>query len=279
MECRINGRRAGRHAEHVAHLREIDFTKGRSSRGRHGLGAAARVAGRRAAVVQRTVPPGAPVAAGGRRAGPAAGGVRRDHRLPRARRPDPRRPCGDRADPDVLLRRALHPARPEVPSWPEILEIHRITGDACSMLKVAAELDRRLRGGSSTGSPRTGSPPARWSSPRPLSWRPVTPLPTTPPGRAVCRPAPLSPAVPSAAPWRARRAGDRSRAVATGPAGKQFPHPVPRSHRVRGGDHAWSRCSTLPRRLGGAAALAAWSGRSSCSRPGPRGPPRTPSSR
>ncbi|MFY1703892.1 MULTISPECIES: Lrp/AsnC family transcriptional regulator [Micromonospora] len=27
---------------------------------------------------------------------------------------------------------------PTVPDWPEILEIHRITGDACSVLKVAA---------------------------------------------------------------------------------------------------------------------------------------------
>lgn len=28
---------------------------------------------------------------------------------------------------------------PEVPGWPEIREIHRVTGDACSILKVAAE--------------------------------------------------------------------------------------------------------------------------------------------
>ncbi|HKS44524.1 MAG TPA: Lrp/AsnC family transcriptional regulator [Amycolatopsis sp.] len=27
---------------------------------------------------------------------------------------------------------------PEVPHWPEIREIHRVTGDACSILKVAA---------------------------------------------------------------------------------------------------------------------------------------------
>ncbi|MFF5988532.1 Lrp/AsnC family transcriptional regulator [Prauserella flavalba] len=28
---------------------------------------------------------------------------------------------------------------PELPRWPEVLEIHRVTGDACSLLKVAAE--------------------------------------------------------------------------------------------------------------------------------------------
>lgn len=28
---------------------------------------------------------------------------------------------------------------PEVPHWPEIREIHRVTGDACSILKIAAE--------------------------------------------------------------------------------------------------------------------------------------------
>jgi Lrp/AsnC family leucine-responsive transcriptional regulator len=28
---------------------------------------------------------------------------------------------------------------PELPRWPEVQEIHRVTGDACSLLKVAAE--------------------------------------------------------------------------------------------------------------------------------------------
>ncbi|HET6502150.1 MAG TPA: Lrp/AsnC family transcriptional regulator [Amycolatopsis sp.] len=28
---------------------------------------------------------------------------------------------------------------PDVPGWPEIREIHRVTGDACSILKVTAE--------------------------------------------------------------------------------------------------------------------------------------------
>ncbi|MFX0592049.1 Lrp/AsnC family transcriptional regulator [Melissospora conviva] len=68
----------------------------------------------------------------------------------------------------------------EVPQWPEILEIHRITGDACSMLKVAAE--------SITGFERVidrlapyGQPSSTMVLSTPLSWRPITPLPHDPP--------------------------------------------------------------------------------------------------
>jgi Lrp/AsnC family leucine-responsive transcriptional regulator len=43
----------------------------------------------------------------------------------------------------ALIRMSCYGSRcilrdPEVAGWPEVLEIHRITGDACSVLKVAA---------------------------------------------------------------------------------------------------------------------------------------------
>ena len=52
----------------------------------------------------------------------------------------------------ALIRMSCYGARcilhdPEVAGWPEILEIHRITGDACSMLKVAAGSIDDVRGG------------------------------------------------------------------------------------------------------------------------------------
>ncbi|MDG4829112.1 Lrp/AsnC family transcriptional regulator [Solwaraspora sp. WMMD1047] len=65
---------------------------------------------------------------------------------------------------------------PAVPDWPEILEIHRITGDACSVLKVAAgsidafeEVIDRLA--------PYGRPSSTMVLSTPLDWHPVTPLP------------------------------------------------------------------------------------------------------
>lgn len=64
---------------------------------------------------------------------------------------------------------------PEVARWPEVLEIYRITGDACSMLKVAAGsidsferfIDRLAR---------YGQPSSSMVLSTPLAWRPITAL-------------------------------------------------------------------------------------------------------
>lgn len=63
---------------------------------------------------------------------------------------------------------------PTVAGWPEILEIHRITGDACSILKVAAAsmdafeavIDRLAR---------HGQPSSTMVLSSPLNWRSITP--------------------------------------------------------------------------------------------------------
>ncbi|QSB17145.1 Lrp/AsnC family transcriptional regulator [Natronosporangium hydrolyticum] len=62
---------------------------------------------------------------------------------------------------------------PQVAQWPEILEIYRITGDACSLLKVAA--------GSMDAFERVidqlapyGRPSSTMVLSTPLNWRPVT---------------------------------------------------------------------------------------------------------
>ena len=52
----------------------------------------------------------------------------------------------------AMIRMSCYGARcilhdPQVVDWPEIREIHRITGDACSMLKVAAGSIEAVRGG------------------------------------------------------------------------------------------------------------------------------------
>jgi Lrp/AsnC family leucine-responsive transcriptional regulator len=61
----------------------------------------------------------------------------------------------------------------EVATWPEILEIHRVTGDTCSLLKVAAtSIDAfeavidRLAG--------YGTPSSTMILSTPLQWRPIT---------------------------------------------------------------------------------------------------------
>ncbi|WP_307831750.1 Lrp/AsnC family transcriptional regulator [Prauserella cavernicola] len=65
---------------------------------------------------------------------------------------------------------------PDVPSWPEIQEIHRVTGDACSLLKVAT--------GSMAGFERLidrlapyGQPSSTLVLSTPLARRPVIPEP------------------------------------------------------------------------------------------------------
>ncbi|MEV6369399.1 Lrp/AsnC family transcriptional regulator [Micromonospora musae] len=84
----------------------------------------------------------------------------------------------------ALIRMSCYGSRcilhdPKVPTWAEILEIHRITGDACSMLKVAAgsidEFERvidRLA--------PYGQPSSTMVLSTPLDWHPVTPLPRGP---------------------------------------------------------------------------------------------------
>ncbi|MEU5724392.1 MULTISPECIES: Lrp/AsnC family transcriptional regulator [unclassified Micromonospora] len=83
----------------------------------------------------------------------------------------------------ALIRMSCYGSRcilndPDVAGWPEIMEIHRITGDACSMLKVAAgsidEFERvidRLA--------PYGQPSSTMVLSTPLDWHPVTPLPRT----------------------------------------------------------------------------------------------------
>lgn len=65
---------------------------------------------------------------------------------------------------------------PAVVQWPEIREIHRVTGDACSVLKVAAgsmdafeEVIDRLA--------PYGRPSSTMVLSTPLAWRPVIPAP------------------------------------------------------------------------------------------------------
>ena len=74
---------------------------------------------------------------------------------------------------------------PSVGRWPEILEIHRVTGDACSVLKVATgsiddfeQLIDRLA--------RFGQPSSTMVLSTPLDWRPIIPLPRpTPEGETL----------------------------------------------------------------------------------------------
>lgn len=68
---------------------------------------------------------------------------------------------------------------PSVAEWPEVLEIHRITGDACCILKVAA--------GSMDDFERVidrlapyGQPSSTMVLSTPLAWRPITPRPPSP---------------------------------------------------------------------------------------------------
>ncbi len=63
---------------------------------------------------------------------------------------------------------------PAVPEWPEILEIHRITGDACSVLKVAATSMDAFEALIDRLAPH-GRPSSTLILSTPLAWRPLTP--------------------------------------------------------------------------------------------------------
>jgi Lrp/AsnC family leucine-responsive transcriptional regulator len=68
---------------------------------------------------------------------------------------------------------------PSVAHWPEILEIHRITGDACSMLKVAAGSIDSFEQFIDRLAPY-GQPSSTMVLSSPLNWHPVTALPPSP---------------------------------------------------------------------------------------------------
>ncbi|MGI5215979.1 Lrp/AsnC family transcriptional regulator [Plantactinospora sp. CA-290183] len=63
---------------------------------------------------------------------------------------------------------------PQVPDWPEILEIHRITGDACSMLKVATNSIDTFEQVIDRLAPY-GQPSSTMVLSTPLPWHPLTP--------------------------------------------------------------------------------------------------------
>jgi Lrp/AsnC family leucine-responsive transcriptional regulator len=63
---------------------------------------------------------------------------------------------------------------PSVAEWPEILEIHRITGDACSILKVAATSMDAFEALIDRLAPH-GRPSSTLILSTPLAWRPLTP--------------------------------------------------------------------------------------------------------
>ncbi|TDB81761.1 Lrp/AsnC family transcriptional regulator [Micromonospora sp. KC721] len=65
---------------------------------------------------------------------------------------------------------------PAVAEWPEIREIHRITGDACSALKVAAGSMEGFEAVIDRLAPY-GQPSSTMVLSTPLDWHPVAPLP------------------------------------------------------------------------------------------------------
>jgi Lrp/AsnC family leucine-responsive transcriptional regulator len=75
---------------------------------------------------------------------------------------------------------------PAVGEWPEILEIHRITGDACCVLKVAAGSMDAFEQVIDRLAPY-GQPSSTMVLSTPLDWHPVTP-PPAPPGAAAAAP-------------------------------------------------------------------------------------------
>ncbi|MFK3983586.1 Lrp/AsnC family transcriptional regulator [Micromonospora sp. NPDC050397] len=68
---------------------------------------------------------------------------------------------------------------PSVSGWPEVLEIHRITGDACSVLKVAAGSIDAFEQVIDRLAPY-GQPSSTMVLSSPLNWHPVTALPAEP---------------------------------------------------------------------------------------------------
>jgi Lrp/AsnC family leucine-responsive transcriptional regulator len=68
---------------------------------------------------------------------------------------------------------------PAVAQWPEVLEIHRVTGDACCILKVATASMEGFEEVIDRLAPY-GQPSSTMVLSTPLDWHPVTPLPTPP---------------------------------------------------------------------------------------------------
>jgi Lrp/AsnC family leucine-responsive transcriptional regulator len=63
---------------------------------------------------------------------------------------------------------------PDVAGWPEVLEIHRVTGDACCILKVATRTMEEFEAVIDRLAPY-GQPSSTMVLSTPLSWRPVDP--------------------------------------------------------------------------------------------------------
>ncbi len=88
----------------------------------------------------------------------------------------------------ALIRMSCYGSRcilhdPDVPDWPEILEIHRITGDACSVLKVAAGSIGEFEAVIDRLAPY-GQPSSTMVLSTPLGWRPLTRVKEGPPVNA-----------------------------------------------------------------------------------------------
>ncbi|WP_025618954.1 Lrp/AsnC family transcriptional regulator [Salinispora cortesiana] len=63
---------------------------------------------------------------------------------------------------------------PETTAWPEVMQIHRITGDACSMLTVTAGSIEEFEAVIDRLAPY-GQPSSTMVLSTPLGWRPITP--------------------------------------------------------------------------------------------------------
>lgn len=64
---------------------------------------------------------------------------------------------------------------PEVLQWPEVLEVHRVTGDACSILKVVTASMEDFESTIDRLAPY-GQPSSTMVLSTPLRWRPLSPL-------------------------------------------------------------------------------------------------------
>jgi Lrp/AsnC family transcriptional regulator, leucine-responsive regulatory protein len=81
----------------------------------------------------------------------------------------------------ALIRMSCYGARcvlrdPDVAAWPEILQIHRVTGDTCCMLRVAAASMATFERVIDRLGPY-GPPSSTMILSTPLEWRPLTPSP------------------------------------------------------------------------------------------------------
>ncbi|MFD0744031.1 Lrp/AsnC family transcriptional regulator [Phytohabitans flavus] len=79
----------------------------------------------------------------------------------------------------AVIRMSCYGARcvlrdPDVAAWPEVLEIHRVTGDACCILKVATGAMEEFEAIIDRLAPY-GQPSSTMVLSTPLSWRPVDP--------------------------------------------------------------------------------------------------------